>query len=839
MNENNVYGKSFKTYLSDTDSSSTHSSCECNDVNSIVSDFEWENEINDQGELFYVKCSPRKQTKYTKHNTVESNDAPKKTKTTAGKLVKLLKRKKRGRDRNDGSKHTGNSNKVTFLDTQEGEVREVTVEVENDSSSNLGRRATLTEKLFGLSTTVFEDGSRIMVASIIPNTPVDNQRSIKIGDWLKIINGEIVTAKTLDQILSNITPPTTVMLVVQRVAVSLVGVDKHNNQQLSSYLSLKTINDEFVSELSKYPVAVMYLISENSNSVYVYPGRSSIFNQIKGAFQTISHIVPQIVKNQTRSISMICDDQLVHSIFVFEGQGTFIFIAPDSKLNLTYADWMASNIARNLCFCYDNLNSCFSNEDNHCTLDKYFTIIFSELYDINMFHNIDNSHEFEKYLPASKSIPLLRSIQMELDDILNEFEANYVCEDTREPRPYLIIGTSIYYKEYLLSSHLNYEDHLDIHMFCLQNGLFHLLNSEYLERLIIFRRVYPSSVRSNSTFGGSVYTLPKAKWYLLIVGRGNNLMATLLEVGPCCSKNELLDGPNVEYVEEAEDTLESILNMNVDEVAEKWIEGNIMQIYQTESLKNAGLNMLANNKQSSLLLKKPEIISILKHKNDITSNSQIFNDSRQLDSCSETSLTSSGAPSTEDSMYVQGPVFGRRAERMMKASSIEWSDNSEDEYTVSDGSRSVDMTDVIKNLPVLPNKFGLGKLSMLFRYIDINCHTGVMLCSPSIYNNEHNLKTKDIFKNIDEKFNSTVIVIRDLFDDSNQDENEINEIGVLFQIPTSNTDSPKKSSMITFWVMGRLFKEPNKRELYVCYEEGTPQNMVEIAFKLGTNYATG
>jgi len=87
-----------------------------------------------------------------------------------------------------------------------------------------------------------------------------------------------------------------------------------------------------------------------------------------------------------------------------------------------------------------------------------------------------------------------------------------------------------------LSSHLNYEDNLDIHMFCLQNGLFHLLKSEYLERLIIFKRVYPSSVRSNSKFVGSVYTLPKSKWYLLIVGRGNNLMATLLEVGSCCSK---------------------------------------------------------------------------------------------------------------------------------------------------------------------------------------------------------------------------------------------------------------------------------------------------------------
>lgn len=35
-------------------------------------------------------------------------------------------------------------------------------------------------------------------------------------------------------------------------------------------------------------------------------------------------------------------------------------------------------------------------------------------------------------------------------------------------------------------------------------------------------------------------------------------------------RNEVFNGPNVEYVEEAEDTLESVLNMNVDEVAEKW-----------------------------------------------------------------------------------------------------------------------------------------------------------------------------------------------------------------------------------------------------------------------------
>jgi len=56
---------------------------------------------------------------------------------------------------------------------------------------------------------------------------------------------------------------------------------------------------------------------------------------------------------------------------------------------------------------------------------------------------------------------------------------------------------------------------------------------------------------------------------------------------------------------------------------------------------------------------------------------------------------------------------------------------------------------------------------MLFRYFDINCHTGVMLCSPSIYQ-EHNSKTKEIFQKIEDKFNVTVTIIHKLFDDSNQ-----------------------------------------------------------------------
>lgn len=87
------------------------------------------------------------------------------------------------------------------------------------------------------------------------------------------------------------------------MAVSLVGVDKHNNQQLSSYLSSKTVNDESISNLTKHPIAAMYLLTENSNAVYMYLGSSTIFHQIKGAFQTISNIIPQIVDNQAKRLS--------------------------------------------------------------------------------------------------------------------------------------------------------------------------------------------------------------------------------------------------------------------------------------------------------------------------------------------------------------------------------------------------------------------------------------------------------------------------------------------------------------------------------------------------------
>ena len=38
--------------------------------------------------------------------------------------------------------------------------------------------------------------------------------------------------------------------------------------------------------------------------------------------------------------------------------------------------------------------------------------------------------------------------------------------------------------------------------------------------------------------------------------------------------------------------------------------------------------------------------------------------------------------------------------------------------------------------------------------------------------------------------------------------------------------------VFSYWVCGRLFLEPEPKEVYVAYHESTPQQMVELCFRL-------
>lgn len=49
----------------------------------------------------------------------------------------------------------------------------------------------------------------------------------------------------------------------------------------------------------------------------------------------------------------------------------------------------------------------------------------------------------------------------------------------------------------------------------------------------------------------------------------------------------------------------------------------------------------------------------------------------------------------------------------------------------------------------------------------------------------------------------------------------LKEYGVLFEWEDCN-----------YWVVGRVFVNPKPQEIDVCYEDNTPQNLIEMAFRL-------
>lgn len=82
--------------------------------------------------------------------------------------------------------------------------------IDPEKRHKLGRRATLCEAYLGITPGGFSDKIRVMVAGFIPDGEAMKNKNIKIGDWLRSINSRQVTSQNLEQILSEISSPTSV-----------------------------------------------------------------------------------------------------------------------------------------------------------------------------------------------------------------------------------------------------------------------------------------------------------------------------------------------------------------------------------------------------------------------------------------------------------------------------------------------------------------------------------------------------------------------------------------------------------------------------------------------------
>ncbi|XP_017799243.1 PREDICTED: protein inturned [Habropoda laboriosa] len=896
-------GSSTGSYYSDTDSSTA----------------EWESEINPNGELFYVESAlDNINDEQFSFNEIKRDSQPeliRRRSTRAGKLMKLIRRKesKRLSTRNKKSNlnttvnnigssgKEGNTTKeVTFRDFQAGEIREVTLWVDPNRRHKLGRRATLCEAYFGIIPGVFSDKTRIMVAGFIPDGEAMKNRNIKIGDWLRSVNSNNVTYQNLDHILSEITISTNVTLELQRVAgvdvtATLSGLNCPKQSVLVQRLMNREESKDLMQSIIDYPLGVLYLRTtelsemgpELQGVLYTFPRSEnknihSILCTARGAFITLNHLLPGIGGQQPTSTTIQVAEEEIHIVYTPQNDELLLVALPKKCCSVEEAVNLSGDIVRTLEFTYQSLTECFTLQENHSSLDHFFILIIEQLLDIKSYvnnsglttscmeihNNIESmeSYKFRSTFSVANFIELSRDAQIQIDAALSEMEAMDYRDWNEDPmncqRLYTILGSCIYHKHYLLGSHLTHKDLIDIESYLRQNCLLNLINNEPVKSLVIWKKVYPSSCNRGDIENNknNEPLVPDGKWYLLVVGYGHDLLAVLLESGGCTAKHSETIGPDVFYVEEAQETLKHIQKIGVTTLAAKWIESNTrpeviayedpVSVKSSSSITENLLGFIKSTDVQNLNVKSSytssgnkrtqEIPSILKKRN-VEECPVVLGSVYSLHT-SEDSL-SQGTGGVSEISDEAMPILGRRVTREKIVSRSRYSDDSDsdiDIYKSDCRMLSMDISNIRENLlnqaEYLASKvLTTGDKNYLYHYVHLDMVEGILLSSKPL---EHSGKDHAFLVN----FNRCVHIIHKLLYNtvrfktmlnSDMDKTVINksliavkEYGVLFEWEN-----------LTYWVVGRLHTTPHPKELYVCYQDSAPQNLIEMAFKLHSLHA--
>ncbi|KAF7272761.1 hypothetical protein GWI33_014470 [Rhynchophorus ferrugineus] len=829
-------GSSASSYYSDSDST--------------VPD--WEPYIDDtSGELLYIDCHPfvtHNKDHIKTNNKTEPFSKTQLRRSTRGKFLRLIRRRESGRRSKKGVRASDegndfNTQKVKFQDFQEGEQKIVTLEIDSENRYNLSSDKSLAESLLGLIVSTLSDGNRVMVAGFSFDSKAKHERNIKIGDWLKSINNIDVNVHNLDDILQKFINHNEVLLTLQRVAATEVTKDPPINELsvesdfVRELLSSGGNDDDLLSQrLSSLPVGIVFLNTDNCNEnnsdvLYLYP-------------KPLHH-------NSLCNSRVLFKDKLAHVVYTQINNHLLLLMLPDMCVSIKEVTKMNQELIRYLEFIFESVSRCFLQDVKQ--LDSLFLRYFVRILNgckwtttKDFFENFDVVERdlkkaesfFDEVMLVVPTLSLHDDALMQIDDALAELEASDYREWNEEPldcqRLFTILGSAIFHSGYLLASHLVYEDLVDVYNFCKHQGILHLSKTEPVKSLIMWREVYPKSCRSPHAIDG--------RRYLLVVGAGKDLLVTIMEAGGCTEPPEDNLGPDAFYVEEAQATLAHVQELGLSVVAQRSLLAN--GGYEIAS-PAPFLNKRKSDFRGSLNLsksippppkdcaqggKKSEVTSILKRR---SVEQHLANDD-VYDAYSEESTVYS--ETSDDS-------GSRRRQRY---------DSNEDESDLDDfggssqmSGSSFDISEVRQALlsdlgDYMPTQVTSGPHNVLYHFIHLDSTEGTLI-SPVEYTAQSQTyglilnNFKKFCQNIHTIFQNTLrfksMPAQDIAKSlMNKSLIAIKEYGMLFEC--SYLDDRDKKGRVPYWVVGRLFYMPHPKELYVCYQDSIPQNIVELAFKI-------
>ncbi|XP_048667991.1 protein inturned isoform X3 [Marmota marmota marmota] len=454
--------------------------------------------------------------------------------------------------------------------------------------------------------------------------------------------------------------------------------------------------------------------------------------------------------------------------------------------------------------------------------------------------------------------------EMELDTALSDLEAADFAELSEDyydmRRLYTILGSSLFYKGYLICSHLPKDDLVEIAAYCRHYGLLSLAAKQRIGQLIVWREVFPQHhLQLSADSSTEAFQEPEGRYFLLIVGLRHYMLCVLLEAGGCASKAIGNPGPDCIYVDQVRTTLHQL--EGVDSHIDEHLASSPGPCLSCADWFLSGTREKTENLTASPILSKLQGPS--RTAASPTCRRTLFGDYSLKTRKPSPSRSSGGSDNGCEGGEGAGLSVHTTPDAIQKQRDFQGSDCSEESGT---------LPKITKKKSTLPNPFHLGNLkkdpsekeleiyntmkltsgpeNTLFHYVALETVQGIFI-TPT--HEEVAQLSGSVHSQLIKNFHQCCLSIRAVFQQTLMEEknkalnggdcadstnslsslNPVKEYGVLFECSPENwTDQKKTPPVMAYWVVGRLFLHPKPQELYVCFHDSVTEIAIEMAFKL-------
>ncbi|XP_049741321.1 protein inturned [Elephas maximus indicus] len=884
---------------------------------------EWLDSVHKNGELFYLELSEDEEetllpetpavnhVRFSENEIIIEEDDYKEGKKYEPKLKRFTKilKSKRLLPKRYNKKSSNDTGPVSILKHQSNQKPGVTVQQRykdvnvyiNPKKLTVAKakeQLKLLEVLVGIihqtkwswrRTGKQGGGERLVVHGLLPGGSAMKSGQILIGDVLVAVNDVDVTTENIERVLSCIPGPMQVKLTFENAYAVKKETTQTNEKkaQMNTSDLVKLLWGEEVEgsqqNILNTPHIIMFLSlqldsdssKEEQEILYHYPvsEASRKLKSVRGIFLTLCDMLENVTGTQVTSSSLLLSGKQIHVAYWKESDKLLLIGLPAEEVPLPRLRNMIEDAAHTLKFMYGSLDSAFCQVENVPRLDHFFNLFFQRALQPTKLHS-NASHSAQQYdassavlldnLPGVRWLTLPWEIKVELDTALSNLEAADFAELSEDyydmRRLYTIVGSSLFYKGYLICSHLPKDDLIDIAIYCRHYCLLPLAAKQRIGQLVIWREVFPQHhLQPSEDSNTEVFQEPEGRYFLLIVGLRHYMLCVILEAGGCASKAVGNPGPDYIYVDQVKTTLHQL--EGVDSHIDEWLASA-----PSPCLSCADWFLTGSRDKPDTLTTSP-ILSRLQGTSKVatspTCRRTLFGDYSLKTRKPSPSRSSGGSDNGCEGREGVGFSPLTTPDIIRKQRESQGSDVSEESGT---------LLKVTKKKSTLPNPFQLGNLkkdlsekeleihntmkltsgpeNTLFHYVALETVQGIFITPtheevaqlsgsvhPQLIRNFHQccLSIRAVFQQTLVEEKKKVLKGGDHSDSANSVSslNPVKEHGVLFECSSENwTDQKKAPPVMAYWVVGRLFLHPKPQELYVCFHDSVTEIAVELAFKL-------